>query len=193
MQIFQTTTNPKKAREEVARIEGIIQDLEAQQKAKEGELEGLEASAGDEVLAAVVEGDGAARSQEVASAIALKRAEVDTTMRAAEAARRQLKGARIQVLLADATDLRKRAAKLREEAAERRKKTDELLAALKEHEGCEYIPKPPDRPSLGDTLSGGAPTVIYRIIPQTDLMLQEVAGYEHQAAALEAQAGQHTG
>jgi chromosome segregation ATPase len=127
----------EKATEKLARATDQVSEWEGKRQRLEEELASAEQSVGD---AAFISGDvegTAARIASFRTQVAVAHSTVKAAMAAQDTARRKLQ-------LAEASELHAKADKLEKEGAKHQAKTDELLAALKEHEGGPYEPVQPE-------------------------------------------------
>lgn len=170
---------PSAARQHVDRLYAAERDLIVRRMALDDELAQAQEAAGDEALAAVM---GEKRSERSLSRLGKLRDEMAALESAIEAARRQRLAAIPAIWRDEARDLRAQAATLQAEADQRQSRTDELLAALKEWEGCDYVPFVPDR-SATVQLVGGPVTFV--TIPTTMAMRNRIAQLERRADGLE--------
>lgn len=164
----------EKARDRVSELEATVARWESEAAARRAEREGLEARAGDEVLA---DETAVARLSGDLTRLA---AEESVAAKAAAAAARQLDTARRDVLRTQAAELRDRAGKLVQVADERQRKTDRLLAELKVWEGgTDYVPFERNQMTeyRGDVPADRTPTTVNLRFAAIDL--------ERQAAELE--------
>lgn len=165
-------------------------ELQLSQRAMDltAELETAEAAAGEATLQAALgtKGDGKAVSR-----VAAIRAEIDATEHAIVAARTRRAAAIPSVFRAEAAVVREQAAPLQAEIDERQARTDELLAALYEHEGVVFVPDRPDSELVRTQVRNGA-TVTFAV-PKTDGLRAEVATIEHQAQQIDARGVERSG
>ncbi len=182
----QTAADPiAEARAHVERLHSAEQELSRLLLSLREDLVTAEGTAGDATLEAALAGTGSVKA--ATSRVTTLQAEIVATGRAIELARQRRIEAIPAVWRAEAAPLRERAAVLREQADEREVKTREMLRELEEYEGCSYVPKPPDRPSLDGGLVGGAPQIVYITVPKTEMLRREAAGLEYQAETIQAQ------
>lgn len=135
------------------------------------------AAHGDEILDAIVSGRKPSASRKVSQL----RDEVDAIDEAVDRARHRRAEAIPDVWRAEAEEERRQATELLLEAEKRQVRTDELLAALKEHEGCDYIwdSRNRDRPlPIEGTLTW--------TVPLTERMRNQAARHSLQADQFEA-------
>lgn len=163
---------------EVERIFAAEHELSRRRDTLTAALPELRADAGAAALATALDG----AEPPAVDAVTTLTAQIDATDYALTAARtRRLEAVRA-LWQAGARQLREQAATLRREADERQKRTDELLAALAEHEGVSYAPAQPIAPPPGTCVS---PVTIWTAAPKTALLRLEADGLDGQAAALE--------
>ena len=126
--------------------------------------------------------DHEADSGETAGQIARLRIDIEGLQSALPVADRRIVQANAAVQIEIAAEKRRRAEELRKQAATHQVKTSQLLAQLREHEHCEYVPAPPVQPE-----TGGFRTVVIPM-PKSNLWLNEAVGLEHEARAIESSA-----
>lgn len=176
--LFNRVPSIEAAEKALTDAEAMLARWSAEVEAKGAELAHLQAHAGDDVLA-----DADAAGRIAAQAVSLG-AEQDVARRAVLAATSRVESARRALLEARAGQLRGRVDRLRKTAAGRQRRTDELLAALREHEGPDYVPWEPPH---GYVLQHGSVTVK---VPLTGVIAGWADALERQAAELERVAGQ---
>jgi hypothetical protein len=110
---------------EVARLEGVVGQWEAESATKRAELADLESRIGDEVLADESAADG------LTDTAARLRSRIELANRTAEAAGRKLQAARGGLALAQAAEKRDRAGKLRAQAVAHEAKVDAVAEQLR--------------------------------------------------------------
>ncbi|MEX0782138.1 MAG: hypothetical protein WD557_05770 [Dehalococcoidia bacterium] len=112
-------------------------------------------------------------------------AEIKANTAALSVARARQRDAISAVNTAEATSLEARARELEAEAARRQQKTDQMLTALQEFEGCSYSPLPPRAPGRGHGAQmGGAPSVVLVPTPATQILRNQAADLRREASAL---------
>jgi hypothetical protein len=146
---------------------------EADLGAAQAELEDLRKRAGAEVL------DDERAVGRLAEAIAALSARVELAALALPEATARVDKARRVLLTARAASLRERAGRVRAAVETRQRRTDELLAALHNHEGCEYAPAD----VRGSGALGGGPA--FAQISRTRALRNLAAVLEQSAAVTE--------
>lgn len=179
---------PEQAEKEKSKLEDIKAKLEKQINDLEASIPQEKGKAGDEVLNNMM---GGGSSNEAISKLKDLQAQLEGKKKALERVNDLLPVAQANLYLAQAADKRKEAEKLRKQANEHESRTNELLAELEKHEGCEYAPKEPEKTSHPvDNLQGGAPTIIHKPIPRTQGLLNQASDLEREAQRLEITAKQ---
>ncbi|MGD0123475.1 MAG: hypothetical protein ABSC46_13055 [Candidatus Limnocylindrales bacterium] len=175
------------ARAQVQKLVELERDWSIRRRRLAAELAELERTSGEQVLTAALEADGEPMARNLAGQVSAMRAELETTDRTIEAARRRREQAIPAVFAAEAKQLRGQAAALVADADAREPKTRELLAAIEEWEGCSYAPAPPNRSGqhVGGPAIGGSPEVVWVPTPKTLALRQQAAMLERQAQQAE--------
>jgi hypothetical protein len=130
----------EQARLKYAQLLKIKEDQLATQAHLKRELEKMEIGRGNRVLDALMVNDAENVAWKESQAVMGKKAQLDTAKDVMDALLTRVETARVTVLEYKANCFRAEADQLDSEADERQPKTDELLAQLKEWEGCGYIP-----------------------------------------------------
>ena len=134
-----TSVDPiQAARAEVDRLFAIERRWAADRKTKAAELAQIERDRGERILEA--NGDGEQLALSLATQVTALRVMVETCDATIAAARRQRAAAIPYVWRAEAAQLERQADEKAAEAAAHGKRTAELLAELKKHEGADYVP-----------------------------------------------------
>lgn len=131
-------------------------------------------TAGDQILEAIMSGRKPPQNRKTLQL----HDEVAAIDEAVIHARRRRAEAILESWKVEAAEEWRQSAELLQEAEKRQVRTDELLAALKDHEGCDYVPYVPQRHYAGET-------IVYTT-PATDSNRRIAAGHSERAAALEA-------
>ena len=121
----------------------LLKIKESQQDSQEHmkkELVKMAIGRGDRVLDAIMVNDGENVAWKESQVMSGKTAQLDTAKDVMDAIISRIESTRVKVLECKANCFRAEADELDDEANERQPKTDELLAQLKEWEGCGYIP-----------------------------------------------------
>lgn len=195
------------ARGELKRLEQLKADQDHRKDVLSEALKELEVERGERVLAAMATGDGQKVIEAESMRVAVKRAELDTVNDVLWALLPKISAAKNHLLECKAAALRAEAVVLRAEANLRQIKTDELLKALEEWEGCPYVPMPSPKPGtefgvdqkpLRDNWNtrdgqvqaygskapgqlGGAVQIIRILTPKTELLRRRADFYDAQA------------
>lgn len=164
------------ARAEVERLWRTEIEWADRYTARRAELAELETLSGSVAL------DTPSQIEEHTARVASARAHLHVAEQAIATARARRIDAIRSAYRAEAAELRERASAKRAEAAERQRETDRLLAALRDFEGCEYVPFVPQR-TPGSVYSDA---VVSYAIPRTRALHIEADNFDRQAAALEA-------
>lgn len=170
MGLLSKTSDVATAEAALADAEATVARWEAEATAAGAEHASLLERSGDEVIA---DPDSSGRIADLLTRLSSRQV---LAANAVTAAVRRVEVAQRAVLSARAVEVRARAARLRTTAAVRQRKTDRLLADLKAHEGCDYLPFRPER------APGQITTVI---VPWTTIASQTAAALDAQAAELE--------
>ncbi len=123
----------------------------------ETELSDLSAGRGEKVLAAIREGDGTKETRTSSRLLMAKQFQVDTVIDVLAVLKVKRKEMRITVADLKANCLYAEADALDKQAKNRQVRTDDLLVQLKEHEGVNYVPAPPEQPESRVTVPGEGP------------------------------------
>lgn len=150
-------------------------DLGEKWLALTADLGAAEVAAGDVLLASILgNGKSDARANVKVDTLESERKSVEHAL---ASARNQRPGAITALWTAEAAALESQAATASADADQRQVRTDELLAALKDHEGCEYVPHEPPR----------GPRVTVVTIPQTVGLRSQAANLKRRAQQLRRQ------
>jgi len=182
VKLLDRTPTVEAAEKMLADAEQVLARWSAEVEAKAAELADLQSRAGDEAL------DDPGAAGRLAETMHRLAAEQDVARRAVAAAGERLGQARRGLLRARAAELRTRAGRLSKVAEARQKRTDELLAALSEHEGAKYHPWSPACDGHDAVMHG---PVRYKV-PLTGVIAREAKRLEGQAAELERLAAEGT-
>ena len=166
------------ADDELLKAVALEQEIQEELSQLETQLAEAESTAGDRCLAARKVGD-TKQIQKINDGVLKLRNQYDVTSKTLQAARAAIKAARHEINMARGQDLRAQAAVFMEEAGKRQQKTNELLAALFEHEGIRYLQEPQTR--------GGACLEGTIAESKTQKLAQEAAALIRQAEITENQ------
>ena len=162
-------------------------DLDAKRQSLLEDVASARARLGKDYLQGQLTGHvDASRSVAMASSLQTQLSGVETAIIEARTARLE---AIPRVWQAEARKLRKQAKAKCSEADQRQKKTDKLLAELKDFECCDYVARPADLPPrIGGPLPGfgGSTDMTFIPTPRTELLRLEARELDQQADGLEA-------
>lgn len=144
----------------------------------------LESNVGDVTLDALLEGNDGDLGASARQLTDVDRM-VDSLLAAEETARDRRRAAIRAVFAEEAAMKRREAAEKRKAAEKHSQRTAELLAGLREHEGCEYVPASPSTVRSAIGISGGAPVVITVNIPRSQFLMNEAAALDVEANRIE--------
>lgn len=179
------------AQAEADRLAQLESDLSIELGQVNAQMARVEASAGDELFKAKLQGQGDQVATQLANKLTTLRSRRDVLQ--ASLARAQgervtaaqnVERARVLERNQHAAQLRQQASDLRQQAADRQKITDALLSQLRTHEGCEYVPKVAHQ--LREFGEAGKLKIRELVKPQTALLLDRADRLEKRAAWLEA-------
>lgn len=157
----------KKATADAERLWAAELDLAARQTSHHDQLAQHEATAGDQLLDAMLATEPGTPPP-ASGELARLRAEAEEVDAAVAVARGRRADAITAVHQAEAKALRRDADKLRTDADARQKRTDQLLADLEAHEGARYAPPPLVEAATGRTVGGQALTATDQLRAQAD-------------------------
>jgi hypothetical protein len=156
----------------------LEQEIRGELDQVQARLVEAEKTAGDRCLTARREGNSK-QIEKINSEVLKLRQQRDVALSTHTAAREAIKAARCEINMARGRDLRAQAAAFMEEAGKRQQKTNELLAALFEHEEIRYLQEPQTR--------GGACLEGTIAESKTQKLAQEAAAHIRQAEITENQ------
>ena len=178
----------EQAEKEKTKLKDIKSKLEKRIKDLEASIPEETGKAGEEVINNLLAGGS---SNEANNKVKELKSELETKKEALNRVDELLPVAQSNIWAAQAAEKRKRAEKLRKEANEHEGRTNELLAELENHEGCQYAPKEPEKPSRPvNNLSGGALQITYREQPYSQRLFNQAKDLEKEAERLEQSAKQ---
>jgi hypothetical protein len=131
----------EQARLKYAQLLKIRESQQITQGHLKRELDKMAVGRGDRVLDAIMVNDAENVAWKESQAVSGKKAQLDTAKDVMDAIISRIETTRLMVLECKAKCFRAEADELDDEADKRQPKTDELMAQLKEWEGCGYIPE----------------------------------------------------